>query len=115
MAVMGLTAWNIPLQSQGQSDRLIPAMKIIPAIFFVLLILLQIKLWSGDGGIVDTVQLQRAVDQQQQENDTLSERNTALEAEVEDLKKGVDAIEERARSELGLIKPGETFFQTVDE
>ncbi len=112
---MGLAAWNIPLQSQGQSDRLMPPMKIIVAILFVLLVLLQIKLWSGDGGLVDTVQLQRAVDQQQQENSALSERNKALEAEVEDLKKGVDAIEERARSELGLIKPGETFFQTVDE
>ncbi len=106
VAVMGSTA---------QSDRLMSPMKTILVIFFVLLVLLQIKLWSGDGGIVDTVQLQRAVDQQQQENYTLSERNKALEAEVEDLKKGVDAIEERARSELGLIKPGETFFQTVDE
>ncbi|HED39890.1 MAG TPA: cell division protein FtsB [Chromatiales bacterium] len=90
-------------------------MKIILAILFVLLVLLQIKLWSGDGGIVDTVQLQRAVDQQRLENSALTERNRALEAEVEDLKKGIDAIEERARSELGLIKQDETFFQTVDE
>jgi len=99
----------------GETDKLMSPMKIILAILFVLLVLLQIKLWSGDGGIVDTVQLQQAVDHQQQENNALTERNKALEAEVEDLKKGVDAIEERARSELGLIKPGETFFQTVDE
>ncbi len=90
-------------------------MKIIFAILFTLLVLLQIKLWSGDGGIVDVVQLQRVVEQQQQENKALTERNNALEAEVDDLKQGTDAIEERARSELGLIKQGETFFQIVDE
>ncbi|MBL1261514.1 MAG: cell division protein FtsB [Thiotrichaceae bacterium] len=90
-------------------------MKIILAILFVLLVLLQIKLWRGDGGIVDTLALQQVLDHQVQENNVLTERNRALEAEVNDLKKGVDAIEERARSELGLIKPGETFFQTVDE
>ncbi len=106
-----VTAMSLP----GYSDRLVSPMKIILAILFVLLVLLQIKLWSGDGGIVDTVQLQRAVDQQRLENSALTERNRALEAEVEDLKKGIDAIEERARSELGLIKQDETFFQTVDE
>ncbi len=106
-----VTAMSLP----GYSDRLVSPMKIILAILFVLLVLLQIKLWSGDGGIVDTVQLQRAVDQQRLENSALTERNRALEAEVEDLKKGIDAIEERARSELGLIKQNETFFQTVDE
>jgi len=99
----------------GHSDRLMSPMKIILAILLVMLLMLQIKLWRGDGGIVDTLRLQQAVDHQIQENNSLSERNKALEAEVEDLKKGVDAIEERARSELGLIKPGETFFQTVDE
>ncbi len=106
-----VTAMSLP----DHSDRLVSPMKIILAILFLLLVLLQIKLWSGDGGIVDTVQLQRAVDQQRLENSALTERNRALEAEVEDLKKGIDAIEERARSELGLIKQGETFFQTVDE
>lgn len=90
-------------------------MKIIFSILFVLLVLLQIKLWSGDGGVVDVIQLQRVIEQQQQENMALSERNKALEAEVDDLKRGVEAIEERARSELGLIKPDETFFQTLDE
>jgi len=97
------------------SGRLISPMKIIPVILVVLLVLLQIKLWGGDGGIVDTLQLQQVVEHQVQENNSLTERNRALEAEVNDLKQGVDAIEERARSELGLIKPGETFFQTVDE
>ncbi len=99
----------------GESDKLMSPMKVIFAILFVILLLLQIKLWSGDGGVVETLKLQQTVEHQQQENSSLMERNQALEAEVEDLKKGVDAIEERARSELGLIKPGETFFQTVDE
>jgi len=108
---MVATTMSLP----GHSDRLMSPMKIILAILFVLLVMLQIKLWRGDGGIVDTLQLQQAVDRQVLENNSLSERNEALEAEVEDLKKGVDAIEERARSELGLIKPGETFFQMVDE
>ncbi|VAW85897.1 Cell division protein DivIC (FtsB), stabilizes FtsL against RasP cleavage [hydrothermal vent metagenome] len=106
-----VTAVSLP----EHSDRLMSPMKIILAILFVLLVLLQVKLWRGDGGIVDTLQRQQAVDHQVQENNSLSERNQALEAEVNDLKQGVDAIEERARSELGLIKPGETFFQTVDE
>ncbi len=108
---MAVTAMSLP----EHSDRLMSPMKIILAILLVLLVLLQIKLWGGDGGIVDTLQRQQAIDHQVQENNSLSERNKALEAEVNDLKQGVDAIEERARSELGLIKPGETFFQTVDE
>jgi len=105
----------VAMSLPAHSDRLVSPMKIIFAILFTLLVLLQIKLWSGDGGIVDVVQLQRVVEQQQQENKALTERNNALEAEVDDLKQGTDAIEERARSELGLIKQGETFFQIVDE
>jgi len=108
---MMVAAMSLP----EHSDRPTSPMKIILAILFVLLVLLQIKLWRGDGGIVDTLALQQVLDHQVQENNVLTERNRALEAEVNDLKKGVDAIEERARSELGLIKPGETFFQTVDE
>jgi len=56
-----------------------------------------------------------AVDEQQQENARLRERNDALDAEVNDLKKGVDAIEERARSDLGMIKKDETFYQVIDK
>lgn len=58
--------------------------------------------------------LREAIEQQKQENQQLLERNTALEAEVQDLKQGLEAIEERARSELGMIKKDETFFQIIE-
>jgi cell division protein FtsB len=83
----------------------------IVAILLVLLTLLQYKLWFGDGGLIRVWQLTQAVETQQKQNEELKERNDALEAEVIDLKKGVEAIEERARSDLGMIKEGETFFQ----
>lgn len=59
--------------------------------------------------------LQQAIEDQKAENKKLSERNEALSAEVKDLKQGYEAIEERARSELGMIKKDETFYQIVDE
>ncbi|MCF6264805.1 MAG: septum formation initiator family protein, partial [Xanthomonadales bacterium] len=58
-------------------------------------------------------ELQKSADQQAEENTQLRLRNAALQAEVEDLREGLDAIEERARNELGLIRPGETFYQVV--
>ena len=90
-------------------------MKIAIAILIVLLVLLQYKLWFGDGNIVDEWHLQKAIVTQQQENTKLRERNAALEAEVKDLKQGMQAVEERARSELGMIKKGETFYQIVEQ
>ncbi len=59
-------------------------------------------------------ELERAIAAQREENESLRERNRALEAEVNDLKTGLDAIEERARSELGMIREGETFYQVVE-
>jgi len=90
-------------------------MKTLIYIMVVLAVLLQYRLWFGDGGIVDVWNLHHAVEEQKQENAVLTERNKALEAEVKDLKQGMDAIEERARSELGMVKKDETFFQTVEE
>ena len=90
-------------------------MKIAIALLIVLLVLLQYKLWFGDGNMVDVWHLQQAIKTQQQENAKLRERNAALEAEVKDLKQGMQAVEERARSELGMIKKGETFFQIVEQ
>lgn len=81
----------------------------------VLLLLLQQRLWSGDGGVSDVWRLKHQVASQEQENESLRERNKVLQAEVEDLKEGVAAVEERARSELGMIKQDETFFQAVKE
>jgi cell division protein FtsB len=84
------------------------------AILLLLLVLLQVRLWSGDGGMGYIWQLKYEIARQQQENDGLRERNAGLEAEVADLKQGAAAVEERARTELGMIRKDETFFQTVE-
>ena len=75
---------------------------------------LQAKLWFGAGGWRDAKELQRTVEEQRAENARLQQRNDALTAEVEDLKSGETAVEERARSELGMVKPGETFYRVVE-
>jgi cell division protein FtsB len=83
-------------------------------ILIALLIGLQIKLWVGDGGMRDLRAIRARVSGQQVENAKLKQRNDALHADVEDLKHGQDAVEARARSHLGLIKPGEVFYQVVN-
>lgn len=88
-------------------------MRALLAILIVLLVLLQFKLWLGEGGYRDTQRLRDRVAEQQRENEFLRERNEQLRAEVEDLREGMDAIEERARSELGMIREGEEFFMVV--
>jgi len=82
-------------------------------ILIALLIALQVKLWVGDGGMRDLRAIRSLVAEQQTENTRLKQRNDALHADVEDLKHGQDAVEARARSQLGLIKPGEVFYQVV--
>ena len=72
------------------------------------------KLWWGAGGWPQARELQRTVEEQRRENARLQQRNDALSAEVEDLKSGETAVEERARSELGMVKPGETFYRVVE-
>ena len=80
----------------------------------LLLAALQYKLWYGNGGQGEVASLQAQVAAQQTENGKLQARNDALAAEVADLKSGGEAVEERARSELGLVKPGETFYRVID-
>jgi len=82
-------------------------------IALALLIILQYQLWLGKAGIKKRHTLQTRIEQQQQENQQLQMRNRHLNAEVIDLKTGLDAIEGRARSELGMIKRGEVFYQIV--
>jgi len=79
-----------------------------------LLAFLQYRLWWGEGGRRSVADLRQQVEQQAHENEGLKQRNAALGAEVEDLKSGEAAVEERARSELGMIKPGETFYRVVE-
>lgn len=83
-------------------------------ILLILLIALQVKLWTGQGGMREVWRLEQRVEEQKSENAKLKTRNETLSAEVEDLKHGDEAVEERARSELGLMKPGETFYQVVE-
>jgi cell division protein FtsB len=83
----------------------------------VLFVLLILALWQwqfGDGGRQDLKQKQQQLDAQQAQIDELERRNDRLEAEVASLKTGLEAIEERARSELGMVKDGETFIQVVN-
>lgn len=88
-------------------------MKALIAILVLVLILLQFRLWFGDGGFREVSRLQEKVTLQMDENEMLQQRNNELQAEVEDLRERLGAIEERARSELGLIKEGEEFYQVV--
>lgn len=90
-------------------------MKALTLIFVILIALLQYPLWLGKGSWLRVWDLNRQVAAQQEKNATLKARNDTLDAEVRDLKSGKAAIEERARSELGMIKQDEVFYQVVDQ
>jgi cell division protein FtsB len=90
-------------------------LRYVALILLILLIVLQVRLWTGHGGLHEVWRLRERVSDQKIENAKLKARNETLSAEVEDLKHGDEAVEERARSELGLMKPGETFYQVVDQ
>jgi cell division protein FtsB len=89
-------------------------MRLLALVLVVLIAALQWPLWAGKGGWMRVWELDQQLEAQRHTNDALHARNAALEAEVRDLKTGYDAIEERARSELGMIKPDEVFFQVVE-
>lgn len=88
-------------------------MKIIIPLIIMLIVHLQYRLWVGDGSIAQINEYQQELDELKQEVDKKNQRNEALRAEVLDIQKGQEAIEERAREELGMIKEDETFFQIV--
>ena len=90
-------------------------MKFVTLLLCILLILLQYRLWIGNGSLTEVRHLEQVKQQRILENRQLKERNQAIAAEVQDLKHGYDAIEERARSELGMIKQGETFYQIINK
>lgn len=89
-------------------------LRLLSVLLVALLALLQYRLWWGEGGRRSVAGLQQQVNRQARENEGLQQRNAALAAEVEDLKSGEAAVEARARSELGMIKPGETFYRVVE-
>ena len=89
-------------------------MKWFWSLLIILIVALQWRLWVGEGSLAEWSNLQDNIAEQSEINDGLRERNQQLDAEVQDLKQGLDAIEERARTELGMIKQGETFIQWVE-
>lgn len=89
-------------------------MRTLALVLVGLLMLIQYPLWLGKGGWLRVWELDRQVDAQQAVNTRLRERNAALEGEVRDLKQGLQAIEERARYELGMIRPDEIFVQVAE-
>lgn len=89
-------------------------LRLVLLLLLVLLAYLQFRLWFGNGGEREVRDLREQVQEQTRENAGLRQRNAALAAEVEDLKSGEAAVEERARNELGMIKPGETFYRVVE-
>jgi cell division protein FtsB len=89
-------------------------LRVLLVVLVALLAWLQYRLWFGEGGARDTQALEARVQAQTKENRGLQLRNERLAAEVENLKSGEAAAEERARSELGMIKPGETFYRVVE-
>jgi cell division protein FtsB len=89
-------------------------MKTLGGILVALIVLIQYPLWLGKGGWLRVSEVDRQLTGQKTKNARLEARNLALEAEVRDLKQGLEAIEERARYELGMIKSDEVFFQVVD-
>ena len=88
-------------------------MKWLAAALAVVIVLLQYRIWLSEDGVRQVTRLRQSVAAQGSENEQLAERNRQLAAEVRDLKTGLDALEERARSDLGMIARNETFYQVV--
>jgi cell division protein FtsB len=86
-------------------------MRFVMVVLVVVLALLQARLWVSNGGLREVWRLEAEVGRRTEDNSRLAARNSALEAEVLDLRQGLAAAEERARTELGMIHSGETFYQ----
>jgi len=89
-------------------------MRVVTYILLALVVLLQYPLWFGKGSWLKVWDVNQKLEAQKSINEQALQRNAALDAEVRDLKRGTDAIEERARSELGMIKRGEVFIQVIE-
>jgi len=89
-------------------------MRPVYIVLIIALVVLQHKLWLGDGNIIQWVNLQQKLREHQEENDRLATRNKALEADIQELKNGDQALEEQARYELGMVKEDEVYYQFVE-
>ncbi|WP_428603231.1 cell division protein FtsB [Sedimenticola sp.] len=88
--------------------------RILILLLFAMLVVLQYRLWVGEGSLAELHLLKQDIAQQKDELQQMRRRNQALQAEVDDLKKGLEAIEERARNDLGMIREGEIFYQIIE-
>ncbi|MCP3869337.1 MAG: cell division protein FtsB [Gammaproteobacteria bacterium] len=89
-------------------------MRWLIGLLFLLFVTLQYRLWVGEGSLAEVHNLKQEIDAQKHKIEQLQERNRNLQAEVENLKQGKDAIEERARSGLGMIRENETYYQVIE-
>ena len=89
--------------------------RVLLGILLLLFVLLQYAIWVGKNSVLDLIALNSTLTELTEQNVTLRKRNDRLHAEVIDIKSRLSAIEARARSELGLVKPGETFFQIIEK
>lgn len=90
-------------------------MRWVIAALVLVVLLLQYRLWVGDGSLAEVSALRTEIGAQREELTAMRARNRVLEAEVQDLREGLEALEERARSELGMIRQGEVFLQIIDQ
>ncbi len=90
-------------------------MRLLSLALLLLFTVLQYALWSGKNGVADYQRISAEITTQTQVNNKLHERNQEMFAEIDDLRQGLDATEERARNELGMIKEGETFYRIIGE
>lgn len=88
-------------------------MRLISGLLLIFLVMLQYRLWFGKNSVPDYLALEDEIARQVADNDKLKQRNKLLYADTDDLKSGLEAIEERARNELGMIKQNETFFRVI--
>ena len=89
-------------------------MRFLLALLLLIFLALQYRLWVGEGSYAEVSHLQQEIAQKKTDLNRMEKENLELRAEIEDLKKGLDAIQERARSDLGMIKKDETYFQIVE-
>ncbi|WP_305802440.1 cell division protein FtsB [Thiolapillus sp.] len=96
-------------------DDLMPwYFRLLFVILLAMFVVLQYRLWVGQGSMAEVYRLQQQIDRQKQQLAEMKERNVRLRAEVQSLKTGLEAVEARARTDLGMIKEGETFFQVIE-
>ncbi len=90
------------------------SVKLVLVVLLTLFVALQYRLWFGEGGLEERARLRARIEEQRETNRVLLERNRRLEVEVFELQQGLETIEERARTDLGMVKEGETYYQLLD-